>query len=492
MNKDEICSNNCEGSQPKVEPSVQPSVEPIVQRTDGIQHLLDANPLKVQRTDGILDPLEELETESHEFFNTYLETRIIELCDPDFYETMIDDCAHHLFEDAVCAGYIMCDVETLETNEEYTALMFAEFRATIAIFARTFYKMMGLRRRSYKNPKAHHYVCIDKETMDARLEWVKTAYQPAQRTPEWYLFRHGLITASNIWKVFGSESNVNSLICEKCKPTDMPKARDRAASVDDGLEDEVLCPAIQPSVNTQSTLHWGVKYEPVTAMIYQHRLCVELGEFGCIQHRKYPFIGASPDGIVMTRDNPAYGRMLEIKNVVNREINGIPSMAYWIQMQVQMEVCDLDECDFVETVFKEYDYMEEDLFYVNKDKYEYNGVILYFIKRDYSDSSPKYIYMPLSIAIERGAIDAWIETQKQMIKEDYVLFKRIYWYCDTFSCVLVHRNKEWFEAALPKIRDVWSIIETERVTGYEHRQPKKKTAVAEVRSNKCLIKLDGL
>jgi hypothetical protein len=283
---------------------------------------------------------------------------------------------------------------------------------------------------------------------------------------------------------------VNSLICEKCKQCDLLPLRERATSVDDGLEDEVLCvkPVSNPnSVNTLSTLHWGVKYEPVTAMIYAHRLGVEVGEFGCIQHREYPFIGASPDGIVMTRDHPAYGRMLEIKNVVNREINGIPSMAYWIQMQVQMEVCNLEECDFVETLFKEYEYTEEDLFYENKHKYEYNGVILYFIKRDYTDSSPKYVYMPMCVPIERDAIDAWIDLQKQLIKDEYVLFKRIYWSCDIFSCVLVHRNREWFAAALPKIQDVWETIKMERITGCAHRQPKKKVVPP-----KCLIKLDAL
>jgi hypothetical protein len=45
--------------------------------------------------------------------------------------------------------------------------------------------------------------------------------------------------------------------------------------------------------------------------------------------------------------------MLEIKNIVNRDITGEPLHHYWIQMQVQMEVCDLDVCDFLETRFKE-------------------------------------------------------------------------------------------------------------------------------------------
>ena len=55
--------------------------------------------------------------------------------------------------------------------------------------------------------------------------------------------------------------------------------------------------------------------------------------------------------------------MLEIKNPTTRKISGIPKKEYWIQMQIQMEVWDLDECDFLETVYKEYE-SEEDF---NKD-----------------------------------------------------------------------------------------------------------------------------
>lgn len=443
-----------------------------------------------------MQKIDELENESHEFFNSYLETRIVEMCHPDFFENMIDACAHSLFDDCVCSEYVACDATALDTNEEYAEQVFCEFLEQIAEFFRTFMKIMGLKRRSYKNPKAHHYANLPQEIMDARILKIQTAYQPAQRTPEWYLFRHGLITASNIWKVLGSDANVNSLIYEKCKPSGV---RERLASVDEGIEDEVLSSSIAAtttSVNTQSPLHWGVKYEPVTAMIYEKRGNSVLGEFGCIQHKEHAFIGASPDGVVVERNNPAYGRMLEIKNVVNREINGIPSMPYWIQMQVQMEVCDLEECDFVETVFKEYDYMDEELFYTNVANrvYEYNGVILYFIKRNFLDSSPKYVYMPLSASLDKASVDAWIDQQKQANKDDYVLFKRIYWYCEIYSCVLVHRNREWFAAALPKIRETWSIIEAERVTGCEHRLPKKKKApVPSSEENiKCLIDCNTL
>jgi hypothetical protein len=43
--------------------------------------------------------------------------------------------------------------------------------------------------------------------------------------------------------------------------------------------------------------------------------------------------------------------MVEIK-IYTTERYGIPTDNYWIQMQFQMEVCDLDECDFFETRMK--------------------------------------------------------------------------------------------------------------------------------------------
>ena len=162
------------------------------------------------------EDLEEIEQETHEFFQSYLEKNIIELSHPDFFEKMVDSAAQTLFEDCVCSEYIEEDA-------------FDQFREQIQIFANSYMKLIGMRRRSYKNPKSHHYLNLPIETIDERMRFVNSAYQPAQRTPEWYTFRHGLITASNIWKALGSDANVNSLIYEKCKPC---QARDRCNSVE--------------------------------------------------------------------------------------------------------------------------------------------------------------------------------------------------------------------------------------------------------------------
>ena len=51
--------------------------------------------------------------------------------------------------------------------------------------------------------------------------------------------------------------------------------------------------------------------------------------------------------------------------------------------------------------------------------------------------------------------------------------QNIYWYLEKYSNVLVLRNKLWFNSVLNEIKEVWKIIEYERVNGYDHRGPKK-------------------
>ena len=170
--------------------------------------------------------------------------------------------------------------------------------------------------------------------------------------------------------------------------------------------------------------------------------------------------------------------MLEIKNVVSREITGIPKEDYWIQMQIQMEVCRLPECDFLETKFIEYE--DECAFGADSNKendetnWNYNlngkrrGVIVYFIKGD----KPFYQYAPLEITTKKE-FDQWFE--KIIHTYDKITWiKNIYWRLEVYSCVLVLRDKEWFKKAVVKIQEVWKIVETEKVTGYEHRAPKRR------------------
>ena len=317
---------------------------------------------------------------------------------------------------------------------------------------------------------------IDK--ISGKITDIENKPQPDQRTNEWYLFRHNLITASSAWKVFKSQSTINQLVVEKCKTIDVTK---------------------YDSVNTNTPMHHGNKYEEVSVMLYEYLYDTKVRDYGCIQHDTYKFLGASPDGINVDPNSHRYGRMLEIKNPTSREITGIPKEDYWIQMQLQMETCNLNECDFLETVFKEYETEEEfmaDGTFTYNEEDQLKGMMIYFMK----DGKPLYEYMPLHISKEE--FSTWYE---QMMEKHSTLtwIKDIYWRLEDYSCILVLRNKLWFQSAISKIGDVWTIIEKEKVDGFEHRLPKKQTRAS--RSNSiidnennmtnmsgCLINVDEL
>jgi len=205
------------------------------------------------------------------------------------------------------------------------------------------------------------------------IQHLQELSQPEQRTPEWYDFRANHITASNAWKAYSEKEKVrNQIIYEKCKPMEVKK--------------------YGPSLS-ETPMTWGHKYEPLSVKLYEMWNDTTISEFGCIEHPKHKFLAASPDGIVTGNNN--YGRMIEIKNVVSREINGIPKHDYYVQMQIQMEVCDLDDCDFVETKFTEYgsyeDYLKDGSFKLSLDEKQ-KGIIKVYIENE----AYVYEYMDLS------------------------------------------------------------------------------------------------
>jgi len=277
---------------------------------------------------------------------------------------------------------------------------------------------------------------------EGHLDALNATYQPEQRTQEWYDFRHDHITASNAWKALGTISSKNQLIYEKCQPLNNEKYK---------------------SSLTETPMSWGHKYEHLTSCLYEEMNQTMISEFGCIAHKEYPFLAASPDGIVTGENN--YGRMIEIKNVVSREITGVPKKDYYIQMQLQMEVCDLDECDFVETKFIEFETEAE---YLDDNTGKRKGVILVFIN-DLDEFV--YKYMPFDVV----DYDAWMDETLSNTDPTLNWFKNVYWRLDVYSCVLVKRQRDWFKAAVPEFVSLWKTIEEERVNGnYVTRAPKKR------------------
>ena len=321
-------------------------------------------------------------------------------------------------------------------------------------------------KRSYKKSYVRNNK-INNVKLNNQLNKLKSIIQPEQRSDEWYIFRNSTLTASNIYKIFVSDYSQTQLILEKCETLNINKYK---------------------VTNTNSPLHWGQKYEPVSILYYEYINNTKVSEFGCIPHEDYSYIAASPDGIICDNSSNLFGRMLEIKNVVSREITGVPKMEYWIQMQLQMEVCDLNECDFLETKFIQYDTEEE---YKEDNETQYKGVILQYLK----DESPYYIYAPFMLSdLDSEEYKKWEYEEKEKNK-DLELITTIYWKLVKISCVLVLRNKFWFKKVQPMIEIFWNNLVEERESGaYKDRiKKKRKLALEDAKSRSdfpmggCLI-----
>jgi putative phage-type endonuclease len=402
--------------------------------------------------------VELVETALH-LIDEYINLHPHVISEPDFHDILIEEIKD-LF-------YIQLEeqIETLNNGNDIEDDMNELLEDAFIIFVSTFYPDK-LQNHKYD---ISEYDSEEISLIEEKIQKLREIPQPEQRTPEWYQFRWNLITASNAWKAFESQSTINQLIYEKCQPLKS-----------NGDDEEGLV----KMVNVNTPLHWGQKYEPLSVLIYEQNYCTKVEDFGCIKHPNYAFLGASPDGINVNKKSHLYGRMLEIKNVVSREINGIPKKEYWTQMQLQMEVCDLDECDFLETKFIEYP--DTQSFYndtfsdengnkniiLSIDK-KPKGIILYFHTKE---GKPFYVYKPLDI-ISENDIRLWEETEVEKYENpsyNYIFLKFIYWKLDVLSCVLVLRNREWFKNNIGQLEKVWKIIEEERITGYEHRAPNKK------------------
>lgn len=362
------------------------------------------------------EDIEEVTEMCREWLDDYCEKNVLSMMEPSFHEMMEEELADYLtvhFDGTLDTKYIVelakdCAFEYFEDND------FLPARSSENITCHTSHDDMT--RANCMHPISD----VLKRKIESQIEWIRSVPQPAQGTQEWHDFRAKILTASNLWKALGSEKSVASLVAEKCSP---PVVFSGARSCE-----------------------WGKKFERVTADIYSDINKVEVEEFGCIVHKQYDYIGASPDGIVTDPTHPKFGRMLEIKNVVTREIDGIPKKEYWVQTQIQMEVCDLDECDFVETKFE---CCGEEEFEELGDDYRYKGAIVSYIGEG---RQLKHVYSPLHCE----NVKEWIDTVNT---SGYYGVEVCYWYMETFSCTLIKRNHAWFQAAIPKITEVWNTIQ---------------------------------
>ncbi len=303
------------------------------------------------------------------------------------------------------------------------------------------------------------------------FRYLENIEYPAQRSPEWYAARDQKITASDIGLCLGDDhyNEPYYAIFKKLRET---------------------------FANNPNTYH-GKKMEEIATLIYEYRMNVTCNEFGLCNHPKYSFLGASPDGIVSEHKNDGVhktnivGRMLEIKCPPMRQIKTVGKVRgdicptyYWDQVQIQLETCDLDECDFWQCNIKEYmsekdflaDTMSSEPFRSKKTGYE-KGVLIQLLPKDklFDKKSPDFdiekynqaVYgsatfiHPTKIEMTPQECLDWIKTTSEKVPDthpDCYVDKEVYWYLNNSHNVLIKRERDWFAESIPKLQKMWDRV----------------------------------
>jgi putative phage-type endonuclease len=157
---------------------------------------------------------------------------------------------------------------------------------------------------------------MESPTIQRARELIAQEYAE-QRSQEWLDLRENMITASDAASAIGESpyESEDAFVKKKVLRTKW--------------------------AGNEATAH-GTLLEPIVRDLYDQKYNRKSHEIGLVQHRDYPWLGASPDGV--TED----GILVEIKCPKSRKITSNVPKHYWPQVQLQLEITDLEECDFVQ------------------------------------------------------------------------------------------------------------------------------------------------
>ena len=289
---------------------------------------------------------------------------------------------------------------------------------------------------------------------------------PEQRSKEWYALRDTMLTASSLADAVGKGhfKSRDDLLIEKSSLTPPPR-----------FSSEIT--------------EWGVKYEPVATTFYEKLNNLEVLEFGLVPHPDFKIFGASPDGICSQESPEDYiGRMLEIKCPPKRKFTKEVPEHYWMQMQGQLECCDLEECDFLQVKIEEYSTKEEYIQDTNgtsdkgKTSKEFpKGLVLSFVS--YKDGETKYHYEYSEFYMSIEEIDEWVY-KTISCKNDYDTVSYHWWRIERYECTLVLRDRQWWNSIMPEILNFWEDVEHFRNVGNQSLIDKKEEKRNKRKKNK--------
>jgi len=260
---------------------------------------------------------------------------------------------------------------------------------------------------------------------------LRSVESTAQHSVEWFQEKRNLVTASEF-----------STMLTGCARLVKSKVVQRLG--DSRSEQTVAIGRLNP-------MAWGHRYESVIRSIYAKYVAKGevFDECGRYYHRTLNRLAATPDGLVLS--GPRAGRILEIKAPVSRDIEEetVPE-PYYVQVQVQMEVCDVAAADYCECRIR------AGVSWQLPTGALYVGAVAVVGSRD-EPSAWQYEYSPIyeESAEGRALAEAW-----QPIGD--VIEKQL-WQVERMQTITLRRNPRWWAAVgLPAYKDFWRTVDTAR------------------------------
>ena len=135
--------------------------------------------------------------------------------------------------------------------------------------------------------------------------------QIVQKSQEWYEIRNKIVTSTDVSTIL-----------------DLNKYQSKRELILKKIKNEISTP--------NEAMEWGNFFEPIAIDIYSKINNLKVFDLGLLIHDEHKFLGASPDGLIINNS------LLEIKCPFSKKVYKEIPINYWIQTQIQMEVCNLN------------------------------------------------------------------------------------------------------------------------------------------------------
>jgi hypothetical protein len=260
---------------------------------------------------------------------------------------------------------------------------------------------------------------------DTIVERLLKQKSTAQRTHDWYIQGQRVLTASQFATITKGIRTRGALVLEKAAILRESDINNKALAV--------YSRDIRP-------FDWGIRFEPIVKRLYETLTSSKVADLGRLIHQKDPRLAASPDGLLIEGERKS--RLVEFKAPITRIITEEIPKDYWMQMQIQMEVADVDLCDYFEAKIISTANMKE---YVEPSEETVKGKGVIYLIGDNELQPKKYLYPETS--------------EPPSLEEGELILETIPWACTSYNLKTVERSSEWFSSMKTSIDAFWADVE---------------------------------